>query len=173
MTAYLVRSLGSLLVVFGHYFFSRFIYWFICFWLQWVFIAAPGFSLVAVSRGAIPCCDAWDSHCSSFSCGTDHGPGAQAQQLWCMGLGGLEHVGSSWTKDQTHVLCIGRWVLNHWPTREVHYWTYLIQSPVYHHKFLMEYRPKWAKNKNFPQTQTKHLSWQLAPPFVQSSTQIC
>ena len=26
---------------------------------------------------------------------------------------------SSWTRDQIHVPCIGRWILNHWTTREV------------------------------------------------------
>ena len=26
---------------------------------------------------------------------------------------------SSWTRDQTQVPCIGRWILNHWTTREV------------------------------------------------------
>ena len=29
------------------------------------------------------------------------------------------HVGSSRTKDRTHVPCVGRWVLNHWTTKEV------------------------------------------------------
>ena len=28
--------------------------------------------------------------------------------------------GSSWTKDQTHVLCIGRQILYHWATWEAH-----------------------------------------------------
>ena len=36
-----------------------------------------------------------------------------------MGLGAPRHVGSSWTKDQTHVPCIGRRILNHCATREV------------------------------------------------------
>ena len=26
--------------------------------------------------------------------------------------------GSSWTRDQTHISCIGRWILYHWATRE-------------------------------------------------------
>ena len=34
------------------------------------------------------------------------------QQLWCMGLVALQHMGSSWTKDWTHVSLIGRWILN-------------------------------------------------------------
>ena len=28
--------------------------------------------------------------------------------------------GSSWPRGQTHVLCIGRWILYHWATREAH-----------------------------------------------------
>ena len=36
-----------------------------------------------------------------------------------MGLLTPFHVGSSWTRDRTHVPCIGRWILNHWTTREV------------------------------------------------------
>ena len=31
----------------------------------------------------------------------------------------LRHEGSSWTRDQTCVPCIGRRILNHWATREV------------------------------------------------------
>ena len=33
----------------------------------------------------------------------------------------LWHVGSYQTRNQTHVPCIGRQYLNHWPTREVPY----------------------------------------------------
>ena len=44
--------------------------------------------------------------CSGFSCG-------RAQAL------AVPHVGSSWTRDQTHIPCIGRWILNHLTTREV------------------------------------------------------
>ena len=29
------------------------------------------------------------------------------------------HVGSSRTRDRTGVPCIGKWILNHWTTREV------------------------------------------------------
>ena len=44
---------------------------------------------------------------------------ARAQQLWCNGLSAPLHVGSSWTSDRTHVYSTGRWILNHWATREV------------------------------------------------------
>ena len=36
-----------------------------------------------------------------------------------MGLVAPWHVGSSQTRDQTCVPCIGRWILNHCATREV------------------------------------------------------
>ena len=36
-----------------------------------------------------------------------------------MGLVAPQLVESSWTRDGTHVPCIGRWILNHWTTREV------------------------------------------------------
>ena len=47
------------------------------------------------------------------------GSRVQAQQLWRTGLVALRHVGSSRTRAQTHVPCIGRWILNHCATREV------------------------------------------------------
>ena len=41
------------------------------------------------------------------------------QQLWLIGLAALQRAESSLTRDQTHVPCIGRQILNHWTTREV------------------------------------------------------
>ena len=34
------------------------------------------------------------------------------QQLWHSDLIALQHLGSSRTRDQTHVACVGRWTLN-------------------------------------------------------------
>ena len=90
------------------------------------------------SAGASLCCSVWSSHCSGSSC-----CGAQAlghmgfnsctwgyssYSLWApeYGLSScgtqvivvLWHVGSSWSRDQTRVPCIGRWVLNYCATRE-------------------------------------------------------
>ena len=54
------------------------------------------------------------SRCTGFSrCGS------RAQQLWLVGLVALRHVGSSRTRAQTRVPCIGRQILNHCATREV------------------------------------------------------
>ena len=47
------------------------------------------------------------------------GSRGQAQQLWHTGLVAPQHVGSSRTRDRTHVPCIGRRMLNHCATREV------------------------------------------------------
>ena len=41
------------------------------------------------------------------------------QKLGCRGLLTPWHVESLQTRDWTHVPCIGRWIRNHWATREV------------------------------------------------------
>ena len=46
------------------------------------------------------------------------GSGTQAQRLWCKCLVALQHVGSSWTRDQTSAPCIVRLILNRWTTKE-------------------------------------------------------
>ena len=48
-----------------------------------------------------------------LSCHRAQAPGTRAS------VGALQNVGSSWTRDQTRVPCTGRWILNHWTTREV------------------------------------------------------
>ena len=114
------------------------IYLFINFWLHWVFVAPCRLSLVVASGGysSLQCMDfsLWwllllrsmgSRHEGFSSCGTRAqqlwlvGSRAQAQQLWRTGLVAPWHVGSSWIRDQTHVPCIGRWILNHCATREV------------------------------------------------------
>ena len=47
-----------------------------------------------------------------------------------MFLVALPHVESSWARDQTHILCIGRQSLNYQTTREVPYYRFFIC--VYH-----------------------------------------
>ena len=74
-------------------------------------------------------CGVQPSDCSGFAC-----CGAQAQELWCMGLVALQHVESSQIRDWTHVPSIGRWILYHWTTREVH-WDFKLISQISH--FLM------------------------------------
>ena len=106
----------------------RFIHVFVLFTycgVRWVFVAARGLSLVAVSRGYSPVCGAWASHGSGFSC-----RGARALELpasvvethglvIAQGLGCPTAEESSLTRDQTCVLCTGRWTRIHWATKEV------------------------------------------------------
>ena len=40
------------------------------------------------------------------------------QWLWCSGLVAPQHMGSSPTRDWTHVSRIGRWILYYWATGE-------------------------------------------------------
>ena len=80
------------------------------FWLHWVFIAVRG-PLIAVHGLLIAfasCCRALapERRLSSYG--------------WWIGLVAPWHVESFWTRDRTHVPCIGRWILSHWTTREVH-----------------------------------------------------
>ena len=121
-------------------YFLKLINLFICFWLHQAFVAVCRLSLVAVSRGysqsqcagfslwCLLLLRSTGSRCASLSsCGTWAqqlwltDSRAQAQQLWHMGLVAPWHVGSSQTRAQTRVPCIGRWILNHCATREVLY----------------------------------------------------
>ena len=49
----------------------------------------------------------------------EHRLSAQAQQLWHVGIVALQRVGSSQSRDRTHVPCTGRRNLIHCATREV------------------------------------------------------
>ena len=98
---------------------------FIYLWLGWVFVAAHGLSLIAVSRGysSLRCTgfSLWwllllqskgSRHAGFSSCGTWAqqlwlaGSRVQAQQLWCTGLVAPWHVGSSWTRAWTVSLAL-------------------------------------------------------------------
>ena len=57
-------------------------------------------------------------HCRGLSCCGAQAPDAQAQQLWLTGPVAPQHVGSSQTRAQTRVPCIGRQTPNHCTTRE-------------------------------------------------------
>ena len=79
---------------------------------------------------------AWASHhggssgCRPQALGYEsfHSCSTWAQQLWQAGSVALQHVGSSWTRDQTHVPCIDRWILNHWTTKNVPEMLFWIES---------------------------------------------
>ena len=55
----------------------------------------------------------------------------QGSHLRCVGLvaRGMWDLSSS-TRDQTHIPCIRRWVLNHWTTREVPPWRFLNKGGI-------------------------------------------
>ena len=85
------------------------------FWPHWIFTAVRAslvvvsgdYSLVAVRSYSLWCLLLW----------WNKGPRA-SEPSSCDAWAEL-HVASSQTKDQTHVPCIGRQIVNHWTTREV------------------------------------------------------
>ena len=99
---------------------------FLDFWLCWVLLLPGLFSS----------CNKWvhsSLRCSSFSlwgysfvffCGVQAlvvlAPGLWSTGSIVVGTGLVapQHVGSSWTRDQTCVPCIGRRITYHWATRE-------------------------------------------------------
>ena len=86
------------------------------FWLLWVFVAVCGLSLAALSGGY----SLVGVHglIAVVSLIAEPGSRVRAQQLWCMGLVALGHVGSSRIRDLTCAPCIGRWILNPWTSRQ-------------------------------------------------------
>ena len=89
--------------------------------LQWLLLSQ---SMGSKRAGFNICSTRALEHVGFSSCGTWAqklwltGSRAQAQKLWCMGLDAPWHVGSSWTRNRTHIPCTGRWILNHCATRE-------------------------------------------------------
>ena len=77
--------------------------------------------------GWLSSCGAWASYCGDFSCCGAQALEPRLQSLWHMGLVALQHVESSWPRDRTRVLCIGRQIPIHYTTREV---TSMVLSPL-------------------------------------------
>ena len=87
------------------------------FWLHWIIIAEHRLSLVAVS-GGYSSCGVWDSHCGKIlllgSTGSRaFGLSSYGTRVWlpC----------SMWDLPRPGIKlvpCFGRWILNHWTTRE-------------------------------------------------------
>ena len=83
--------------------------------------------LVFVAACRLSSCGARASLCTGFSCCGAQALGCAgfssratwAQELWCTGLVIPWHVGSSWTRDQTHFPHTARQILNHCTTRGV------------------------------------------------------
>ena len=93
-----------------------FTYLFIYFWLCWVLVAACRLSLV-VASGGYSLVAVFGPLFAVASLVIEHGLWAQGLQwVWLScgsALAALRLVGSSWTRDRTHVPCIGRWILTH------------------------------------------------------------
>ena len=90
-------------------------------------------------------CGVQASHYSGFCCRaqvlgaqqlTVMGSRAWAQLLWPRALVTPRHVGSSHTRDLNCVLCIDRWILNHWTTREA-------PEPILSDKCVFTLRPRY------------------------------
>ena len=94
--------------------------------------------------GGFSCCRAWALEHRLSNCDTRAqqlwltGSRMQAQQLWSMGLVSSRHVGSSRTRAQTSVPCIGRWILNHCATGEVPCFLYTSAKTTYHYRLNAE-----------------------------------
>ena len=102
-------------------------------WLWWAFVAERGLSLVAVSGGqpllAAMC--GLLAAVASLAAGhrlqqlprasvvAAHGPQSSDSAVTVHGLSCSVACGLFPDQDQTHDLCIGRWISNHWTTREV------------------------------------------------------
>ena len=84
-----------------------------------VFVAMHGLSLV-VAGGATLLGSARAAHCIGFSLQSRGsrraGLSSWGARAW---LVAPQHVRSSWTRGRTCIPCIGRWILNHWTTRDV------------------------------------------------------
>ena len=79
-----------------------------------LFLAALGLHWCTLAFSS--CSEQGASHCGGFSCGGALALGMQASVAVVHGLSGLcclRYVSSSQTRDQTHVPCIGRQILNH------------------------------------------------------------
>ena len=86
-----------------------------------------GLSLVVMSRGYSLVVVVWLSLWWLFLLQSTVYKAGGLQWLWHMGLVSQKHVGSSQIRDPTHVACIGRQILNHRTTKEIHTFTDITQ----------------------------------------------
>ena len=109
-------------------------------WVQGLFSSCS-------EQGLLSSCSAWASHYHGFSW-------CRARALdtgsivGCTGLVAPRHVVSFWTKDQTHVSCIGRWILYHWATREAYRWAFTLmnQTCSLYYWFRERYTPHFVQS---------------------------
>ena len=69
-------------------------------------------------QGLLFVCGAWASRCSGVSCCAARALERRLSSCGAQGLVAPRHVGSSRTRAQTRIPCVGRQILNHCATRE-------------------------------------------------------
>ena len=97
------------------FFFLRFIYLLLA--LMGFHCCPRAFSSCS-ERELLPRCCTRASHCGGFSCCGARALGLVGSVAVTLRLGCSKAGGSSQTRDQTHIPCIVRGILNHWTTRE-------------------------------------------------------
>ena len=113
-------------------------------------------ALCCCTWGLFSSCGVQASCCGGFYC----------CRVWAVGWRGFSSCGtwaefpmyveSSWTRDQTHVPCIGRQILNHWTTRKVT--TFLIISSTITLYNLSKLIFFFVKSNSFLDLRSKNLS---------------
>ena len=90
------------------------------FWLHWLLVAMCGLSLVRVSR-AYSLVVVWGLLIAMASLVAEHRLSVSGSVVVAHGFSCPVAciILVPWARNPTHALCIGRWVLNHWTTREV------------------------------------------------------
>ena len=96
--------------------------------LEWVAIAFSEAFSSCINCGRGEWWERWGGGCSLLWCSSfslrwflslwSTGSRREDSVVCHTALVALQHVGSSWTRDQISVSCIGRWILNNWITRE-------------------------------------------------------
>ena len=92
--------------------FKRKVFFFLI-WIFWVFLSAPGLSLVAAG-GSFSLVVVHGLSTVVASLVAEHG----LQEFRLIDLAVPKHVRSFVNRDRTRVSSVGRRTLNHWPTRE-------------------------------------------------------
>ena len=93
---------------------SLFVHLHICFYL-----GCAGFTAARGERGLLSDRGVQAPHCGASSCSSTWVRWALGLSGVVPGLGAWWRVESPQPRDRTLVLCIGRWILNPWSTREV------------------------------------------------------
>ena len=100
---------------------------------SWAFSSCSGRELLS-RRGAC--------HGGGFPCCRARALDTQTSGVVAQGSAAPRLVGSSLTRDWTHVHCVGRWILTHWTTRKCHLPAFLVSFlPCFSRLFIEQ--PEW------------------------------